>query len=106
LQLFKGLITLYLMLAQEGALSIGMPQMTKLMLLDELPSWAVISDAQALKLLGLSKDTLARLDKSGDGPPKVLLSPRRHGRPIGGLRAWLAKRTASPNTLISPGMIA
>jgi predicted DNA-binding transcriptional regulator AlpA len=63
--------------------------------LDELPNWAVISNAQAVKLLGFSRDTLARLDKSGDGPPKVILSPRRHGRPIGELRAWLAKRRAS-----------
>jgi predicted DNA-binding transcriptional regulator AlpA len=74
----------------------------KLTTLDELPSWAVISDAQAVELLGFSRDTLARLDKSGDGPPKVILSPRRHGRPIGQLREWLARRTAAPGTKLNP----
>jgi predicted DNA-binding transcriptional regulator AlpA len=67
----------------------------KLAPLDDLPNWAVISDARALQLLGFSRDTLARLDKSGEGPPKVMLSPRRHGRPIGGLREWLAQRSTN-----------
>jgi predicted DNA-binding transcriptional regulator AlpA len=59
-----------------------------------LPDWAVISDQRAAEILGLSLDTLWRLDRAGDGPPRVRLSPRRHGRAIGTLREWLAQRTA------------
>ena len=59
-----------------------------------LPDWAVISDRRAAEILDLSLDTLWRLDRAGDGPPRVRLSPRRHGRTIGTLRNWLAQRTA------------
>jgi predicted DNA-binding transcriptional regulator AlpA len=59
-----------------------------------LPDWAVISDQRAAEILDLSLDTLWRLDRAGDGPPRVRLSPRRHGRTIGTLREWLARRTA------------
>ena len=61
--------------------------------LTTLPDWAVISDQRAAEILDLSLDTLWRLDRAGDGPPRVRLSPRRHGRPIGTLREWLAQRT-------------
>jgi hypothetical protein len=57
-----------------------------------LPDWAVISDQRTADILGFSLDTLWRLDRIGDGPPRVRLSPRRHGRPVGMLRAWLAQR--------------
>ena len=60
-----------------------------------LPDWAVISDQRAAEILNLSLDTLWRLDRAGDGPPRVRLSPRRHGRTIGTLREWLAERTAA-----------
>lgn len=60
--------------------------------LGTLPDWAVLSDPQAAVLLGFSRDTLLRLDRAGDGPPRVKLSPRRHGRPVGGLRKWIQQR--------------
>jgi predicted DNA-binding transcriptional regulator AlpA len=63
-----------------------------------LPDWAVISDRQAAEVLNVSLDTLWRLDRAGDGPPRVWLSPRRHGRPIGKLREWLAQRTDAAET--------
>jgi predicted DNA-binding transcriptional regulator AlpA len=63
--------------------------------LGTLPDWAVLSDPQAIVLLGFSRDTLRRLDAAGDGPPRVKLSPRRHGRPVGGLRQWIQQRVES-----------
>ncbi len=60
--------------------------------LSALPDFAVISDDQASRLLNFSRDTLRRLDEAGRGPPKVQLSPRRHGRTVGGIRKWLAER--------------
>jgi hypothetical protein len=57
-----------------------------------LPDWAVLSDKQASQVLNLSHDTLRRLDKSGEGPARVQLSPGRHGRTVGGIREWLAER--------------
>ena len=61
-----------------------------------LPDWAVLTDQQTTQLLGLSLDTLGRLDRAGDGPPRVRLSTRGYGRPIGGLRMWLQQRFSKP----------
>jgi hypothetical protein len=63
--------------------------------LKDLPDEAVLTERQAARLLNISVDTLKRLDQSQDGPPLVWLSPRRKGRPLGGLRRWLAKRAAA-----------
>ena len=63
--------------------------------LKDLPVEAVLTERQAARLLNISVDTLKRLDQSQDGPPLVWLSPRRKGRPLGGLRRWLAKRAAA-----------
>src|SRR5580692_6821013 len=60
-----------------------------------LPDWAVLTDQQTSELLSLSLDTLHRLDRGGDGPPRVELSPRRHGRPVGELRKWIQKRVGA-----------
>jgi hypothetical protein len=60
--------------------------------LNALPDWAVLTDQQTSQLLGLSVDTLRRLDRDRDGPPWVKLSPRRRGRPVGGLRKWIERR--------------
>ena len=57
-----------------------------------LPDWAVLSDTQTSQVLSLSHDTLRRLDEAGDAPGRVQLSPRRHGRTVGGIREWLAER--------------
>ena len=48
-----------------------------------LPDWAVLTDQQTTQLLGVSLDTLGRLDRAGDGPPRVRTlasSPRQAGR--------------------------
>ena len=56
-----------------------------------LPDWAVLNDQQTVALLGFSIDTLNRLDRAGDEPPRVRLSPRRYGRPVGELRKWIQR---------------
>jgi hypothetical protein len=63
--------------------------------LSALPDWAVLTDQQTSGVLGLSLDTLRRLDRGRDGPPRVELSPRRHGRPVGELRKWIQKRVGA-----------
>ena len=60
--------------------------------LSALPDWAVLTDQQTGAALGISLDTLRRLDRAGDGPPRVELSPRRHGRPVGELGKWIQRR--------------
>jgi hypothetical protein len=63
--------------------------------LSALPDWAVLTDQQTSQVLGLSVDTLRRLDRDRDGPPWVRLSPRRRGRPVGGLRKWIKQRVSA-----------
>ena len=63
--------------------------------LGALPDWAVLTDQQTSQVLGLSVDTLRRLDRGHDGPPWVKLSPRRRGRPVGGLRKWIKQRASA-----------
>jgi hypothetical protein len=63
--------------------------------LSALPDWAVLTDQQTSQVLGLSVDTLRRLDRDRDGPPWVRLSPRRRGRPVGGLRQWIKQRLSA-----------
>ena len=43
---------------------------------------------------GLSNSTIWRLQRRGDFPPYVRLSPRRVGLPADKLAAWLAAREA------------
>jgi predicted DNA-binding transcriptional regulator AlpA len=62
-------------------------------LLDRLPPEAVLTDKQVCELIGISTDTLWRLERKGDAPPRIQLSPRRHGRRLADVRRWLAERT-------------
>jgi predicted DNA-binding transcriptional regulator AlpA len=61
-------------------------------ILPNAPDFQVLSDAQTCAITGLSADTLKRLDQLGQAPKRVQLSPRRHGRTVGAIRAWLAER--------------
>jgi hypothetical protein len=63
--------------------------------LQHLPDWCVIDDAQTAAAIGLSEDTLGRLDERGEGIARTELSDRRHGRTIGNIKAWVARRTAT-----------
>ena len=62
--------------------------------LPRLPDYAVLTKQQACTLTNLSADTLDRLHRSNEGPPRVQLSPRRVGYPAGGLRKWLERRSS------------
>jgi predicted DNA-binding transcriptional regulator AlpA len=73
----------------------GTPKLPLQLKLSALPDWAVLTDQQTSGVLGLSLDTLRRLDRGRDGPPRVKLSPRRHGRPVGELRKWIQKRVGA-----------
>lgn len=63
---------------------------------DSLPPEAVLTDKQVCELVGISEDTLRRLDRQDDAPRRIQLSPRRHGRQLGDVRRWLAARTVAP----------
>jgi predicted DNA-binding transcriptional regulator AlpA len=52
----------------------------------------VLSTVETLEMLGISRPTLNRLDRAGEGPPKIQLSARRVGRRLGDVRAWLQSR--------------
>jgi hypothetical protein len=62
------------------------------------PDWSVASDFQAAKLMGISYDTLHRLDREGKGPPVVRLSERRQGRTIGSVKKWITERVSGGST--------
>jgi predicted DNA-binding transcriptional regulator AlpA len=64
-------------------------------LIGNLPDQAVLSKTQTCALTNLSGDTLDRLHRRGEGPPRVQLSPRRIGYTVGGLRNWLQKRSST-----------
>ena len=49
----------------------------------------VISDREYADILGVSLDTVRRMDARGEGPPKIKLSTRRHGRRISDIAALL-----------------
>jgi predicted DNA-binding transcriptional regulator AlpA len=61
--------------------------------LDQLPPEAILTDREVSELVGISIDTLWRLERKGDAPPRVQLSARRHGRRLADVRRWLAERT-------------
>jgi predicted DNA-binding transcriptional regulator AlpA len=62
--------------------------------LPQLPDYAVLTKQQACTVTNLSADTLDRLHRSNEGPPRVQLSPRRVGYPAGKLRKWLEGRSS------------
>ena len=68
--------------------------MSKLAITDDLPDYHVLSQAETSRVTNLSGDTLERLHRQGQGPPRVQLSPRRIGYTIGAIRAWLQERSS------------
>jgi predicted DNA-binding transcriptional regulator AlpA len=59
----------------------------------ELTPDAVLSFADWLKLVGISKPTGLRMRARGDAPRFVRISPYRIGTTVAEHRAWLASRT-------------
>lgn len=56
------------------------------------PDHAVMTQAQFCALASISEDTLRRLHKNGEGPPRVQLSKRRFGYMVGPSKDWLKQR--------------
>jgi hypothetical protein len=53
----------------------------------------VLSDKQTSDLIGLSEDSMRRLDAIQKGIPRTELSEHRHGRTVGNIKLWLKQRT-------------
>jgi len=62
-------------------------------MLDDRIDDRVISKADAAKMLGISIDTLDRMNARREGPPRVQLSDRRVGYRISSLRDWISEKT-------------
>ena len=60
-----------------------------------LPDHRMLSRAELAGLLGVSIDTLDRMEARGEGPPRFRISPRRWGYPVGGYKQWFAAGLAN-----------
>jgi len=69
-----------------------------LLLSKDIPDWTLITEDETAKILRMSPDTLARLDRAGKGPAITKLSARRKARTIGAIKRWIAERTAAPSS--------
>jgi predicted DNA-binding transcriptional regulator AlpA len=58
----------------------------------------VVSEAEAAKILGYSKDTLRRQFRAGTAPARVRLSAARTGYRLSSIYRWLEARTEKPGT--------
>lgn len=51
-----------------------------------------VSPVEAVKIVGLSRTTIWRLESEGGFPPKVRLSPGRVGYRMADIQAWIDAR--------------
>jgi predicted DNA-binding transcriptional regulator AlpA len=58
------------------------------------PDHKLLSRAELARLLGVSLDTLDRMESRGEAPPRLRISPRRWGYPVGGIKRWQAAKMA------------
>lgn len=58
---------------------------------DHLPEH-IWDDQQVADCIGVSKRTLQRLRKAGEGPPRIEISQRRKGNLPSDVRNWLLSR--------------
>jgi predicted DNA-binding transcriptional regulator AlpA len=58
----------------------------------DLPDCKVLTTTELVELTGISVNTLWRLRQAGEGPPRIKLTERIYGYPVGKLREWLAQR--------------
>lgn len=54
-----------------------------------LDAYRVLAPAETAALIGVSTDTLLRMDARGEGPPRIRISPRRVGYRLRDCEAWL-----------------
>jgi predicted DNA-binding transcriptional regulator AlpA len=59
----------------------------------------VVSEAEAAKIIGYSKDTLRREFRAGRAPARVRLSGRRIGYRLSTIYAFLEARTEKPGAM-------
>jgi predicted DNA-binding transcriptional regulator AlpA len=59
----------------------------------------VVSEAQAAKIIGYSKDTLRRQFRAGSAPSRVRLSGRRIGYRLSDIYAFLEAHTQKPGAM-------
>jgi predicted DNA-binding transcriptional regulator AlpA len=60
-----------------------------------LPEFSVVGREQAATILGVSIETLKRLEARGKGPKRIRVSLKRVGYRLSDLRAWVEARTAA-----------
>ena len=60
--------------------------------MSDIESVKVLTRFEALSHLGLSDRTLIRMERRGDAPPKIRLSPGRIGYRVSDLQAWMNAR--------------
>ena len=60
----------------------------------DLPDHKMLSRAELACLLGVSLDTLDRMEARGETPLRLRISPRRWGYPVGGVKRWQAAKAA------------
>jgi hypothetical protein len=64
---------------------------------DAPDNWPVTDD-ETCGILGVSRDTLFRMDKAGIGPKIIRLAKRRKARTVGSIRQLIAERAAAPSS--------
>jgi len=62
--------------------------------LANLPDFGFLSRAELAAVYGCSEDTIDRMSRRGQGPPRVRISPRRWGYPVGAIKKDLADKLA------------
>jgi predicted DNA-binding transcriptional regulator AlpA len=67
----------------------GPPDLTR------LPEFAVVGREMAAVVLGISLETLKRMEARGQGPKRVKVSQKRVGYRLSDLRLWVEARTAA-----------
>jgi predicted DNA-binding transcriptional regulator AlpA len=75
--------------ARPAAPATGPPDLTR------LPEFAIVGRELAAVILGISLETLKRLENSGRGPRKIKVSQKRVGYRLSDLRLWVESRTAA-----------
>jgi predicted DNA-binding transcriptional regulator AlpA len=57
-------------------------------------------------LLGVSLDTLDRMESRGEAPPRLRISPRRWGYPVGGIKRWQAAKVEATRSVLAQDEVA
>ncbi|MEQ8482959.1 MAG: AlpA family transcriptional regulator [Pseudomonadales bacterium] len=63
---------------------------------EEIAALRLIPRRQARELIGLSRPAFDRLERRGELPPAVRVSPGRRAYRLRDLEAWIDSRTAKP----------